>query len=1143
MNRQSIPSTHRVLPIGLAGLALLVATVLPVRAADPSSGTLGPNLGERIDWVGTSPGGVSPGPMFGDHDGFCVDGTTCEFFELELTGSPADWEGIEVSIGFHWITFATDYDVYVHAGTPDGPIVDDSASGPTTSERVEIDPAEDGTGLFYVHVVYFAATEADQYNASARVVAQSQGIVPAPIDPGLAPRYQSHTPTQDQLAAGMTRNTQDEPNIGVNWGSEKVILQALLQTLRVDFDDLTCPQTPSSTWEDISPPTAVTSFDPILFTDHETDRTFVSHLLLNPIASATSFTDDDGETWVPSQGAGFGSGIDHQTLGGGPFAEPIPEGATYENAVYYCAQDILFANCALSVDGGLTFGPAVPMYTFLECAGLHGHVKVGPAGTVYVPNADCNGVENPNENGFTLSEDNGTTWEVRTVPGSVGTGGSDPSVAIAEDGTVYLGFVDGDEIPAVAVSPDRGKSWPRVYDVGSMVGVKNAVFPALVAGAAGRAAMAFYGTTTGGEVNQFDSEGVWHLYVAHTYDDGMSWITVNATPDDPLQRGGIHLGGGSFIHRNLLDFFDADYDPEGRVVVGYADGCVGACVGSPDTARGNAYTAYGTIARQSGGRRLIAAFDPAEPTVPGAPRITATRDGSTTELAISLSEDGGSPVTSLEVYRGADGEPEELLATLDGSTRLFVDTAASADTTYTYRVAAVNALGESCGTNAVEVSPAGPSCAEPGIRVIADVSGDQDTAPLDEDMDIEWIALSEPDFGGADKLVFTMKVASLTSLPADRMWRILWEYPDAPVAPHPTPTSTFAGRYYIGMTTDGAGVPSFEYGAVVDLTAVVINFLPPERLGTADPESSFDPDGTIRLVISNDKVGGPGPGDLIGGLVGRTYTVRQDETLRSDTAADRTAAAEVYRLSGNGPCPAPPPECLEDDAEALEYGNGWHRVEDASASGGHFTFKPGNNPLSGVRLEFDVASGGALVFEYGRSSRGGSADVYIDGVFQETVDFSGGTNKMRRPELGPSRRYDGLSAGSHVFELRNVEGAVYVDRLCIENGGSDASADAGPGQTSTALSVLAAGTSLLESFEVPAGSEALAVVASAADGSPIRLVLLDPAGGVVDAVDSTNGIATIEREVSVTGLYQVQVLNLSLGSVEVWTAATPWGER
>src|SRR6185503_6458998 len=73
------------------------------------------------------------------------------------------------------------------------------------------------------------------------------------------------------------------------------------------------------------------------------------------------------------------------------------------------------------------------------------------------------------------------------IPGTVG-GGSDPSVAVDDGGLLYLGFMNEDKYPAVAVSADKGKTWTNMYDVGAMVGVKNAVFPAMVAGSAGRAA-------------------------------------------------------------------------------------------------------------------------------------------------------------------------------------------------------------------------------------------------------------------------------------------------------------------------------------------------------------------------------------------------------------------------------------------------------------------------------------------------------------------------------------------------------------------------------------------------------------------------------------------------------------------------------
>jgi len=103
------------------------------------------------------------------------------------------------------------------------------------------------------------------------------------------------------------------------------------------------------------------------------------------------------------------------------------------------------ANCALSLDGGVTYGPAIQTWT-TECGGLHGHLKVSPVdGTVYLPNRGCGG-----RHGLAVSTDNGITWTIRTVPNSA-TGESDPSIGIATDGTVYYGFVDGDGHPKITV--------------------------------------------------------------------------------------------------------------------------------------------------------------------------------------------------------------------------------------------------------------------------------------------------------------------------------------------------------------------------------------------------------------------------------------------------------------------------------------------------------------------------------------------------------------------------------------------------------------------------------------------------------------------------------------------------------------------
>ena len=146
------------------------------------------------------------------------------------------------------------------------------------------------------------------------------------------------------------------------------------------------------------------------------------------------------------------------------------------------------------------------------------------------------------------------------------------------------------------------------FNVGASQGIKNVVFPTTVAGDDNRAAMSFLGTTTPGNYQDAANfHGVWHLYTAFTYDGGQSWVTVDDTPTDPVQVGSICTAGTTCGNdRNLLDFIDATVDKQGRVLVAYADGCIGACVQSGP----NSFSAYATIARQSSGKRLFARYDP-----------------------------------------------------------------------------------------------------------------------------------------------------------------------------------------------------------------------------------------------------------------------------------------------------------------------------------------------------------------------------------------------------------------------------------------------------------------------------------------------------------------------------------------------------
>jgi len=563
-----------------AASAVLLVGVLswsPAAAADPAGGTVS-DSSTTITWAAGPFAAANATGQLGDP--VCSAAAPCDDFALTV-GTPAGYgDTHSLRIQIQWASAAADFDLYVLDAT--GAVLTSSATS-SDPETVLLPPT---SGRYTVRVIPFLPL-GQSFTGTASLVGKPADPAPSTVPAATFGVY----PAPATLAGN---NDAGEPSIGVNWNTGATTYQAGLRTFRVTFD-----AAGAATWVDKSAPTAVTSLDPILFTDHSTGRTFESQLA--GTTSLMEFSDSDGDSWLPSQGGGIASGVDHQTVGGGPFAAgglgPL---TAYPHAVYYCSQDIADAACAVSRDGGVTFGPAVPIYTLLDCGGLHGHVKVAPDGTVYVPNKGCGGHQ-----AVAVSTDNGLTWTVRADPVST-PGDTDPSVGLGANGSVYLGYHNSDGHARIAVSHDRGLSWTRDQDVGAQLGVQNIAFPAVVGGDDDRAAFAFLGTTTPGNYQDPAFTGVWHLYVSVTYDGGASWRTVDVTPTDPVQRGSICTGGTTCGNdRNLLDFMDITIDATGRVLVGFADGCIAACVASGP----NSFSAYATVARQSGGLTLFSQYD------------------------------------------------------------------------------------------------------------------------------------------------------------------------------------------------------------------------------------------------------------------------------------------------------------------------------------------------------------------------------------------------------------------------------------------------------------------------------------------------------------------------------------------------------
>jgi hypothetical protein len=444
-----------------------------------------------------------------------------------------------------------------------------------------------------------------------------------------------------------------EPSIGVDPQTGAVMYQAGLYTRRGTVNGHHRPATIS--WKNVSATiTHQASEDAILDVDRRTGRTFVSQL--TGACSLSAYSDNDGVSWTPAaKPCQTPAGPDHQTIGAGPFAPPL-KGTVYPDAVYYCSQSIAFASCALSLDGGNTYGTGAPMWTSAECFGLHGHVKVAPNdGTVYVPNKACGAPEceivtstatpvcHP---GFAVSTDDAQTWTIHVIKDGhsryFGTG--DPSIGVGAKGTMYFGYNDASGAPMIAVCRDHGNKCGPSIDVGKRFHIANTEMPSVVAGDDNRAAFAFLGSTTPGDDQQSNVEvtnssgkvvnrvfpyenfmGTWRLYVAVTYDGGKHWTTVDATPKTPVQRGCIEFAAscpsarGSDDQRNLLDFNDITIDGEGRILVAYTDGCQpdlgppknhGTCLADATRLSGlNPEIEGPAVARQSCGRGLYAKFD------------------------------------------------------------------------------------------------------------------------------------------------------------------------------------------------------------------------------------------------------------------------------------------------------------------------------------------------------------------------------------------------------------------------------------------------------------------------------------------------------------------------------------------------------
>lgn len=229
---------------------------------------------------------------------------------------------------------------------------------------------------------------------------------------------------------------------------------------------------------------------------------------------------------------------------------------------------------------------------------------------------------------------------------------------------------------------------------------------------------------------------------------------------------------------------------------------------------------------------------------------------------------------------------------------------------------------------------------------------------------------------------------------------------------------------------------------------------------------------------------------------------------------------------------------FEDDSPNIAYAKGWHTVKDIDATAGHFRTSNG----SGLSFTFQTSSpSGTLTYRYATAKKAGTADIYLDGTKVQSVSYSGSSGTGNKPVFGSSVTVPLSGSGTHTFALENTQGLNFVDQITVTDGSSTSQPTSAPGETTSSTATAQSGDTLdLEELFVPANAKSISVLAESSTSVPFAVSVLDGLGDVIHTARSSNGVVSLDVPISSFGLYSVQIVNLGLGPVTVWSAATPY---
>jgi hypothetical protein len=591
------------LPVLLSSLAVLM---LPSagNATNPPAGSLSPTTTTPLTFVGTAPGtGADSEP-----DG--IEGVNKDTYVLTIL--PGIYTGKLISVTLSWTNPANDRDLYVfkrNADGSNGQLVGESAGGaPQTGEATSFDPNIYGTGDYNVEIIYFACTPAtDQPTGTITLIngpstraatytaggmtfsanttckaptAFSDGEPSSRVDvfgnayvigiegvpAGVDLWYFDLRPT----LAGGAANPNYDPNMRVPLYRGKpdspttVGAQSQLQAGALgggDIDIATGFGNYAGADAALSPsPAPMLAYSSLTVANVTVGRSFDlgKTFQFNPVGNALAGVPINDRQWM-----GF---FDDHTV----YLE-------YRNF----AQGLAFAQ--QSTDGGLTYGPATLVGTLPQTGALDvdrfdgtvyisgndGHVAVGTPATPGAAPTSYN-INQATPAGVSVAN---IFFPIR-VAADQRRKNSDGSYTLVASGTVYGVYSDGANLYLIH-SLDHGQHWSNPVRVNNPadLNLKLNIFPWLATGPTpGSVGIVWYAT----DHSTNDDNARWRVYYAQTFNatsDTPSFQYVRASDHSNhaanISLSGLVLTGGP--NRNLLDYFQVNFDPLGAAEIAYTD--------------------------------------------------------------------------------------------------------------------------------------------------------------------------------------------------------------------------------------------------------------------------------------------------------------------------------------------------------------------------------------------------------------------------------------------------------------------------------------------------------------------------------------------------------------------------------------------